>query len=250
MRTLIIQITKQDRLLTEIKTSKRKFDMKNFTLIPLHPVALYKSDLLELQQLFRENLDPEKTEFDITVDLDNEQSGKHYSSLDEVFQQNVPNITKEFVMIANEKDDDGNIVRGMRTTLTKSLVSYRYFAEDDKAWHEKTGKKMSAFFKSKKPWYWAFSMGIVQLSVVSMLAALFSWPFLSKVDSSYTSSLPIVLVAMAFVLLLLGLTGKVFPTRKVHLVPRQEAKKGFEAPTLAVILTTISSVAWGAMSAA
>ena len=219
--------------------------MKYLDFIPLHPVELYKEDLIELEQLFLRNLEDENLHVDVTVDLEHKASGKGFHSLEEVFKHEVPNNTKEFTLIANELDDDNKIVKGMRTTLSShGLVTYRHYSdrEEDKEWFAKVGKELRQFFRHRRPWYWFISELIVMLSVIPFLVtALCFYPFIVKTGNSSLLVFPAMLLIFGIIQLTLGLSQKVYPRAKVYLKSRTEAKKGIEIPMiiLAIIILII-----------
>lgn len=199
----------------------------------LHPIVLHKEDLLELEGIFKRNLNCKKKDFNITVGLEHHHSAKNFHSLTEIYEHETPDKTDEFILLANETDEKDEVIRGMRTTLTKNLVSYRFFGPD-KDWFDQVAKELKLFYQARRPWYAPISIMITQFGIISLIIALFTSVVLSEANNVILSNLPLLAAAYGVAVLVLGLTGKVFAYNAIHLRPKAESKKGFELPVFIV----------------
>jgi hypothetical protein len=199
----------------------------------LNPLLLYKDDLLELEGLIRRDMDIKGDNYHVTITVDDPKvSAQRFDSFADVYGHLPLKRLKCMSIDAREHDDSHNVDKHVTFFLTDNFIEYRLHTQDEN-WFRAKKELLDRFFKQHRPWYWWLSKTFpVVANVMVIISFLLLHPVI-KTGNLKLLVLPGMLFTYASLLMVLGLARRIYPTGRIHFVPRDQVpNKGLETVML------------------
>ena len=200
----------------------------------VHPLRLYKEDLLELEQVLKQDMTIKGDSFCTSVTVDDPKvSAKRFHSFADILDHTHVKQARALTVDAREPDDTHQIDKHVQFMLNETLVDYRIHCHDEQ-WFNAKAEQLNEFFKTRKPWYGLFSKIFPVIANVMIIISLLLLVPVLRTGDHLPLIFPGLLFAYALVLMVLGFNRIVFPYARVYLISREQAaaEREYEKPML------------------
>src|SRR4030042_6046050 len=217
--------------------------MKEYSkIIKVHPVLLYKDDLIELEKIFISGLLPKEGDLEIIITEDDSHiDGKSFM---ELFSQPQPKQT-DTLEIRGYGRSDNEIIKSISVNFY-SDGTYCHVFSIEETWFLGIISKLKSFFIKRKPWYaWLNVSMPYLLGIFSGLSLItFIWGY--SVGLRWSLVFVLFFFISIIIIGVLSLQEKLFPHVKIIFSQKTNHKLNYELIAIilnmAILLATIASI--------
>ena len=212
-------------------------------IVRVHPLVLYKDDLIELQRILNTGFSPK--ERDLSVAIGTEDAKLSANSFEELFSQQLPKQTDDLDITVYGRPDGVEITKSIHLTFYHNYIQYHLFGIDE-TWFLGMISQLKNFFAKRKPWYARLKASL------PFLIGMFIWSSPLVAVWGYIAKLPwVALLASVFFISVimigwLGFKQKLFPSVRIFFSQRTKQKLSYEVIViildLAILIATLASV--------
>lgn len=181
--------------------------------IDVHPVVLYKNDVIELVRILTEC--DENRSCDLSIKFKYEELQQTLSCIEELekFSKDIP--TDSLAIKVFTMDKNNNNVNCILANMSRNYINYG-ISSDNESWILGKIAQLTRFFKKRKPWYSLITKVIPYVGLTLVYGGLYFSIFSIKSDAKLSAGIGVSLTILMGIISYFSFKGKLFPYVRIY----------------------------------
>lgn len=213
-------------------------------IIDVHPVVLYKNDLIELLQILTACEPPQKV--DLSVQFGYEGLKQTFNTIDEIKEFIRDDPTNEFSVNVQVRDENQKIINGLVLSMYHNFINYQIYSENE-AWFLGRTAQLTNFFRKRKPWYSVLNRAIPFSGPLLTIGGLLFGIFALKTGNVLSSLSAFCFTILMTIIMVFSYKGKLFPYVRIHPYDKRKRALTYEVVSLLIAILTLLATVIGSI---